>query len=49
MVEPYRFKADKNNQRYGVLLPEEQQNLMLEAVKLGKRVMEPKKEIINKE
>ena len=40
---PNKYVADKNNQRHGVILPEDQKKTLLDAVNVGKKTMESKK------
>ena len=37
---PYRYSPDKHNQRYGVILPIELQQLLLSAVSKAKKMLE---------
>lgn len=46
---PYRYVTDKNNQRHGVILPVEEQQKLLNAVKIGRSAMDSKNKVISKE
>lgn len=46
---PSKYVPDKNNQRYGLILPEEQKKVLLDAVAVGRAAMEPRKETSKKE
>lgn len=45
---PFRYVPDKNNQRFGVILPSEEQQKLLNAVKLGKSVISSQARNISK-
>lgn len=46
---PHRFVQDKHNQRYGIVLPEENRQGMLGAVTQARKVFEVRTEPIQKE
>lgn len=46
---PFRYVPDKHNQRYGLVVPEEQRQVMLTAVANAKKLFDFKGQIIQKE